>query len=61
MAAFAPALIYGTPVIGRIREQHGADPDGIVRALADELRQELGQSPREMTSQAIICSAAKRT
>jgi hypothetical protein len=58
-ALFARGLIYGNPLIDQIRAQSTVDPDRIVDALAQALRQEFGADPGQMPLQAIILSAAK--
>jgi hypothetical protein len=44
-ARFARGLIHGNPLIDQIKARGGVDPDRIVDALAQALRQEFGTDP----------------
>jgi hypothetical protein len=59
VGAFARGLVYGNPVIDQIRAR-GGEPDGIVAAVAEALRRELGADPARMPVQAIVFSARRR-
>jgi ubiquinone/menaquinone biosynthesis C-methylase UbiE len=56
---FARGLIYGNPVIDQIRARDSVDPDRIVDAVVQALRQEFGADPGRMPLQAIVFSARK--
>jgi ubiquinone/menaquinone biosynthesis C-methylase UbiE len=56
---FARGLVHGNPVIDEIRARGGVDPDRIVDAMAQALRQEFGAGPGRMPLQAIVFSASK--
>jgi SAM-dependent methyltransferase len=58
-ALFARGLVHGNPVIDEIRARGGVDPDRIVDAVAQALRQEFGADPGQMPLQAIVFSASK--
>jgi hypothetical protein len=47
-------------LIDQIRARGGVDPDRIVNALAQALRQEFGSDPGRMPLQAIVFSANRR-
>jgi SAM-dependent methyltransferase len=57
---FARGLVHGNPLIDQIKLRGGVDPDRIVAALAQALRQEFGADPGRMPLQAIIFSASRR-
>jgi hypothetical protein len=57
-AAFARGLVHGNPLIDQILAR-GGDPDRIVDALTDALRQEFGSDPGRMSLQAIIFDAGR--
>jgi SAM-dependent methyltransferase len=59
VGAFARGLVYGNPVIDQIRAR-GGEPDGIVAAVAQALRRELGADSARMPVQAIVFSARRR-
>ena len=59
-ARFARGLVHGNPLIDQIRARGGVDPDRIVNALAQALRQEFGADPGRMPLQAIVFSASRR-
>jgi hypothetical protein len=59
-ARFARGLIHGNPLIDQIKARGGVDPDRIVDALAQALRQEFGTDPGRMPLQAIVFSAGTR-
>jgi ubiquinone/menaquinone biosynthesis C-methylase UbiE len=59
-ARFARGLVYGNPLIDEIRARGGVEPDRIVDALAEALRQEFGVDPGRMPIQAMIFSAIRR-
>src|SRR6516165_1323379 len=59
-ARFARGLVYGNPLIDQIKARGGVDPDRIVNALAQALRQEFGSDPGQMPLQAIVFSANRR-
>ncbi len=59
MALFARGLAYGNPVIDQIRARGGVDPDRVVDAMTQALRQEFGADPGRMSLQAIVFSARK--
>jgi ubiquinone/menaquinone biosynthesis C-methylase UbiE len=59
-AHFARGLIHGNPLIDQIKARGGVDPDRIVDALAQALRQEFGTDPGRMPLQAIVFSAGTR-
>jgi len=59
-ARFARGLVHGNPLIDQIRARGGVDPDRIVEALAQALRQDFGTDPGRMPLQAIVFSASKR-
>ena len=59
-ARFARALVHGNPLIDQIRARGGVDPDRIVDALAQALRQEFGADPGWMPLQAIVFSVSRR-
>jgi SAM-dependent methyltransferase len=59
-AHFAGGLVHGNPLIDEIRGRGGVDPDQIIDALAQALRQEFGPDPGRMPLQAIIFSASRR-
>ena len=59
-ARFARGLVHGNPLIDQIRARSGVDPDRIVNALAQALRQEFGSDPGRMPLQAILFSANRR-
>jgi SAM-dependent methyltransferase len=59
-ARFARGLVHGNPLIDQIKVRGGVDPDRIVDALAQALRQEFGADPGRMPLQAIIFSASRR-
>jgi len=56
---FARGLVCGNPLIDQIKARGGVDPDRIVDALVQALRQEFGSDPGRMPLQAIIFSANK--
>ncbi len=56
---FARGLVYGNPVIDQIRARGGVDPDRVVEAVAQALRQEFGTGAGRMPLQAIVFSASK--
>jgi SAM-dependent methyltransferase len=58
-ARFARGLVHGNPLIDQIRARGGVDPDRIVDALAQALRQEFGADPGRMRLQAIVFSASR--
>jgi SAM-dependent methyltransferase len=58
-AAFARGLVYGNPLYDQILAR-GGEPDRIVDALADALRQEFGADPGRMPLQAIIFDAGRK-
>lgn len=60
VALFARGLVYGNPLIDQIRARGGVDPDRIVDALTQALRQEFGADPGRMPLQAIVFSASRR-
>src|SRR5262245_26527247 len=57
---FARGLVHGNPLIDQIRARGGVDPDRVVDALAQALRQEFGADPGRMPLQAIVFSARRR-
>jgi SAM-dependent methyltransferase len=57
---FARGLVHGNPLIDQIKARGGVDPDRIVNALAQALREEFGPDPGRMPLQAIIFSASRR-
>jgi hypothetical protein len=57
-ARFARGLIHGNPLIDQIKARGGVDPDRIVDALAQALRQEFGTDPGRIPLQAIVFSAS---
>jgi ubiquinone/menaquinone biosynthesis C-methylase UbiE len=59
-ARFARGLVHGNPLIDQIRARDGVDPDRIVNALAQALREEFGADPGRMPLQAIVFSASTR-
>ena len=59
-ARFARGLVHGNPLIDQIKARGGVDPDRIVNALAQVLRQEFGSDPGRMPLQAIVFSANRR-
>jgi ubiquinone/menaquinone biosynthesis C-methylase UbiE len=59
-ARFARGLVYGNPLIDEIRARGGVEPDRIVHALGEALRQEFGADPGRMPIQAMIFSAIRR-
>src|SRR5262245_22309600 len=59
-ARFARGLVHGNPLIDQIKARGGVDPDRIVNALAQALRQEFGSDPGRMPLQAIVFSANRR-
>jgi len=59
-ARFARGLVHGNPLIDQIKARGGVDPDRIVDALAQALRQEFGADPGRMPLQAIVFSASRR-
>jgi len=59
-ARFARGLVHGNPLIDQIRARGGVDPDRVVNALAQALRQEFGADPGRMPLQAIVFSARRR-
>ena len=58
-AIFARGLVYGNPTIDQIWARGDIEPDRIVDAVAQALRQEFGADPGRMPLQAIVFSAAK--
>jgi hypothetical protein len=56
-ARFARGLVYGSPLIDQIKLRGSVDPDQIVDAVAQGLRQEFGADPGRMPLQAIVFSA----
>jgi ubiquinone/menaquinone biosynthesis C-methylase UbiE len=59
-ARLARGLVHGNPLIDQIRARGGVDPDRIVDALAQALRQEFGGDPGRMPLQAIVFSTSSR-
>jgi len=59
-ARFARGLVHGNPLIDQIKARGGVDPERIVDALAQALRQEFGSDPSRMPLQAIVFSTSKR-
>jgi ubiquinone/menaquinone biosynthesis C-methylase UbiE len=57
---FARGLVHGNPLIDQIRARGGVDPDRVVDALAQALRQDFGADPGRMPLQAIVFCARKR-
>ena len=60
-ARFARGLVHGNPLIDQIKARGGVDPDRIVNALVQALRQEFGSDPGRMPLQAIVFSANRRS
>jgi hypothetical protein len=60
LALFARGLVYGNPLIDQIKARGGVDPDRVVNAVMQALRQEFGSAPGRMPLQAIVFSATKR-
>jgi SAM-dependent methyltransferase len=58
-AIFARGLVYGNPMIDQIRARGGVEPELIVDAMVNALRQEFGADPGRMPLQAIVFSATK--
>jgi len=59
-ARFARGLVHSNPLIDQIKARGGVDPDRIVNALVQALRQEFGSDPGRMPLQAIVFSANRR-
>jgi ubiquinone/menaquinone biosynthesis C-methylase UbiE len=57
VAGFARGLVYGTPVIGQIRERGDVDPERIADALTQALQREFGSGPSRMPLQIITFEA----
>jgi len=58
---FARGLVHGNPTIDQIRARGDTDPDRVVDAMTQALRQEFGADPGRMPLQAIVFSASKRS
>lgn len=56
LAAFARAVVFGSPFLGLIRER-GGDPDRVREAVLQGFRREFGSEPGRMTLQAILFEA----
>ena len=59
VAAFARALVHGSPLIAEIRARGGVDPERVVEALKDALPREFGTAPTRMPLQAIVFEARR--
>jgi SAM-dependent methyltransferase len=60
VAAFARALVHGSPFIAEIRARGGVDPEQVVEALRDALPREFGTAPTRLPLQAIVFEATRR-
>lgn len=60
VAAFARALVHGSPFISEIRARGGVDPERVIEALRDALSREFGTVPARMPLQAIVFEATRR-
>jgi SAM-dependent methyltransferase len=56
VAAFARAVVFGTPFLALIRER-GGEPGQVMEAVLRGFRQEFGPDPGRMTLQAIVVEA----
>ena len=59
VAAFARALVHGSPLIAEIRARGGVDPERVIEALSDALPREFGTAPTCMPLQAIVFEARR--
>ena len=57
VTSFARGLVHGNPLIDQIRMRGGVEPDRVVDAVAQALREEFGGDPGRMPLQAIVFSA----
>jgi ubiquinone/menaquinone biosynthesis C-methylase UbiE len=60
VAAFARALVHGSPLIAEIRARGGVDPERVIEALREALPREFGTPPTRMPLQAIVFEARRR-
>jgi ubiquinone/menaquinone biosynthesis C-methylase UbiE len=60
VAAFASALVHGSPLIAEIRARGGIDPGRVIEALSDALPREFGTAPTRLSLQAIVFEAQRR-
>jgi len=58
-AAFARAIVYGSPLIDQLQARGGVAPEQVVDALLREFHREFGADPGCMPLQAIMFSAEK--
>ncbi len=58
-AAFARALVYGSPVADQIRARGGIDPEQVVEELRQALPREFGANPTRLPLQAIVFEARR--
>ena len=60
VAAFARALVHGSPFIAKIRARGGVDPERVIEALRDALPREFDTAPTRMPLQAIVFEERRR-
>ncbi len=59
VAGFARGLVYGNPLAEQIRARGGVDPDGVIDALIEALRGDIGADSGRTLLQAIVFEAGK--
>jgi hypothetical protein len=59
VATYARALVLGNPLIEQIRARGSIDPERVIEALAEAIR-EFGTDPVRIPLQAIVFEASRR-
>jgi len=59
LSVFAGGFVFGSPVIGQIRERGGVEPSEVQEAITASMRREFGNEPTTISIQAIVFESRK--